>query len=40
MTRYGRSEVDLVAAGFGKLDEIPFSKMADVMKWLREHPAE
>ncbi len=39
MQRYQRTETDLVAAGFPKLDALPFSKMADVMKWLREHPA-
>lgn len=39
LTRASRTEEDLVAAGFPKIDEMQFGKFNACMKWVRENPA-
>lgn len=39
MERSGRTEADLIGAGFPKIDEMPFARFNDAMKFLRDNPA-
>lgn len=39
MERAGRTEADLIANGFPKVDEIRFPKFQVVMDWLKKNPA-
>lgn len=39
MERYGRTEADLITAGFPSLDTMPFSRFNEVMAHLKANPA-
>lgn len=39
MQRAGRNEVDLQAAGFPKVDEMPFSRFNEAMDFLKKNPS-
>lgn len=39
MQRAARSEADLIAAGFGEIEKMQFSRFNDVMEWVKKNPA-